>query len=82
MDTRVDAWEGEIARLRAETVEYGRLLRKSGAEIGALERRVRELECEVEKEKQTVGVWRDVCKTLAVPFTRTPRLVGRVASCP
>ena len=64
-----------IARLCAERVEYGRLLWKSCVEIRALQTRVRELEGEVEK-------WREVCKTLAVPFTRTPGSVGRVASCP
>ena len=96
MDTRVDAREGEIARLRAETVEYGRLLRKSGGEIAVLETTVRELRAEkaeyfrlVQKDgaevrelEREVEKWRDVCKTLAVPFTRTPGLVGRVASCP
>ena len=43
MDTHVDAREGEIARMRAATVEYGRLLRKSGGEIVVLETTVREL---------------------------------------
>ena len=64
-----------IARLTAERVEFGRLLRKSCVEIRALQTRERELEDEVEK-------WREVCKTLAAPFTRTPGSVGRVASCP
>ncbi len=40
---RVDAREGEIARLCTATVEYGRLLRKSGGEIVVLETTVREL---------------------------------------
>ena len=63
-----------IARLRAERVEFGLLMRKSCVETRALQTRVCELEGEVEK-------WREVCKTLAVPFTRTPGSVGRVTSC-
>ena len=67
----------------AVSTDHGMLMTTFQPVIDAVaQTRVRELDHEVEKEKQTVDVCRDVCKTLAVPFTRTPGLVGRVASCP